>query len=108
MPIPGFGTSSNAWSEGPTSVNMVTPDPLNSTTLDVASDVLFLGQFTPSPDGSPALFGFATVTFIDAGDGAAGVPDTGSTLALLSLSSIALVGASRLGRWGRVYTFKIC
>jgi hypothetical protein len=56
----------------------------NGSSLDVGADGMFQG-------GVPII-----MTFTDNGDGPAAVPDSGSSLILLFLSLIALVGANRL------------
>jgi hypothetical protein len=67
--------------------------------LGVTSDVPLGSQGIP--DGTPDTMTFSlnggplTVTFFDKGD-VATAPDCGSTLGLLSLSVVALLGATRL------------
>lgn len=62
------------------------PGPLeNGSTIDVGAD---------GPAQLPGQF--INMTFTDNGDGTPGVPESGSSLGLLLLSFIALLGTSRL------------
>ena len=71
--------------------------------LFVVSDIQGLNGLE-KPDGTPqqqnivvnGQQGFVDIRFFDKGDAATGVPENGSTLALLFLSLAALVGAKRL------------
>ena len=99
--------STRGWIEGTTEYNTVTGS--SSNTLTVASDVSIIG-LPPFPflgdgqtfndygtDTSTIPNADIDVKFSDNGDAStSAVPDTGSTLGLLSLSVVALLGATRL------------
>ncbi|HST29321.1 MAG TPA: VPDSG-CTERM sorting domain-containing protein [Chthoniobacterales bacterium] len=70
---------------------IVNSDYLNNGTPPLTDGSPFNNFGTDSRDG-----GSISVTFRDRGDVAAAVPDTGSTVALLSLSLIALIGLGRV------------
>ena len=96
----GFPEADQFWTEPAAgfvnSVSFINPVPGR---LFVDSDI-FHGQ-SGLADGTPDTTTFTlngnplTVTFFDKGD-VATTPDTGSTLGLLSLSVVALLGATRL------------
>jgi hypothetical protein len=100
--LAGVSGSQRAWQEpAPTfaGVNIVAFDVNSPNQLGVTSDVPLGSQGIP--DGTPDTMTFSlnggplTVTFFDKGD-VATAPDCGSTLGLLSLSVVALLGATRL------------
>ncbi len=107
----GNGLSQTQWVEPDNSslqnaVTSASSGPGLPTNFDFRSDIpFFVGFPTPLPNGSTVQdFGFDTsdqasvsVTFTDNAATAEhpAVPDTGSTLGLLLVSSIALVGARR-------------
>ena len=102
IPPPGLPQQEGfqAWTEPGASgfVNSVSSQSVFNR-LSVVSDfqLAFPGLVDGTPDTSNFTLngGALTVTFIDMGD-AAPTPDTGSTLGLLSLSVVALLGATRL------------
>jgi hypothetical protein len=92
------GGQQNWFEPGAASDNFVQAQALGNR-IEVLSDHPTLGNELANGATDTSDFtlnaGELDVTFIDKGD-VAGVPDTGSTLGLLSLSVVALLGATRL------------
>ena len=99
--LPGIGGDLQLWNEPEAGFFNLVEAQGAANRIAVASDSSISGVPSIADDTADTttftLNGSAlSVTFDDDGDAAAPTPDTGSTLGLLSLSVVALLGATRL------------